>query len=210
MFFNKFLVLACVFATLAVASSSDKHDSNDKHEINSKHTSKNSKNEKRCKCFIRFTGQTVSGDSKKVCDTLKDAWYDSYTQECVIADSNWLGPGTFTSACLAHTGYTNCNDKDRQLDRREVPDKTPAMVKRSIRESLKPVQKERRHELANCQCTNTIIGKVEDKKTQETCESIAGVKYDEDNKSCRISPANDLQISEFRYYCLLFATGSSC
>ena len=150
----------------------------------------------RCKCMTRFSGATVSGDSKKVCLTLKDAKYDDDTQDCIIPDSNWLGPGTFTSACQAHTGYTNCNQKDRQLDRR----------------AEKPAVLESRHkgEKAYCQCTNTILGYPVEEQTKETCESIAGADYDKDSQSCRISPANDLQLEEFRRYCLVFVKGSSC
>ncbi|KAI3624596.1 hypothetical protein CBS14141_003024 [Malassezia furfur] len=155
----------------------------------------------RCKCFMRGTGWNLSGDSKLVCDTLKNAHYNNQTQECVIGKNNWYGPGAFNDICVKHLGFTNCQMKDRQINRRSIPDKKLERRSKNV-----GVQKEK----ANCQCLNTILAEPVDEKTKETCESIAGATFDEELESCKISPTNDLQLEEFRRYCLLFFSGSSC
>ncbi|WFD32973.1 hypothetical protein MSPP1_004030 [Malassezia sp. CBS 17886] len=157
--------------------------------------------EARCKCISRL-GWTFSGDSLSVCKTLKDAHFLNDTQECVIPDSNWYGPGAFNSICEAHFGFTNCQMKDRQLQRRTIPAKEENLETRDKKSSSKG--------LADCQCVDSIFGHPEEDNTKESCGSIAGVNYDKGQQSCRISPSNDLQLEEFRRYCFLFGKSSSC
>ena len=163
----------------------------------------------RCKCFMRGTGWSLSGDSKKDCDTLRDTYFDDANQECVIPKSNWYGAGTFNDVCLAHTGFTNCQMKDRQFNRRSVE----AAERESIQKAAKRSQLEERNggdSRARCQCLNTIVGKPMKEKTMESCESIAGAHYDKNAQTCRLDKSNGLQLEEFRRYCLLFFEGSSC
>lgn len=95
----------------------------------------------RCKCFMRGTGWSLSGDSKKVCDTLRDTYFDDDNQEGVISKSNWYGAGTFNDVCLANTGFTNCQMKDRHLGRRSVE----AAERENIQKAAKHNQLEERN-----------------------------------------------------------------
>ncbi|WFD32974.1 hypothetical protein MSPP1_004031 [Malassezia sp. CBS 17886] len=106
-FLFKALFLFSLIATVALA--------NDKKNA-SKASSKNNDDHVFCKCFMRVTGWNLSGDSKTVCDTLKDAHYNAETQECDITSGNKFGPGAFNDICKQHSGFSNCQMKDRQIE----------------------------------------------------------------------------------------------
>lgn len=167
----------------------------------------------RCKCFLPVSGWTLSGETKEICETLAGAHFNGDTQDCVISNSNWLGPGAFNIMC-EKKGFSNCQMKNRQLQKRGEEEKTAELSLPAEDISEKVV--ERRNNapstqgLADCQCLNTILRSPVIDKSKKACSWIGDAVWDDAHKSCRIDEKNALVIEEFRRYCFLSFSGSSC
>ena len=166
-----------------------------------------------CKCFLPISGWTLSGETKEICETLAGAHFNGDTQDCVISNSNWLGPGALNIMC-EKKGFSNCQMKNRQLQKRGEEETTAKLSSEEVKSGEKDVERRNNvpstNDKADCQCLNTILRSPVMEKSKKACSWIGEAVWDDSHKSCRIDEANSLMIEEFRRYCFLSFSGSSC